>query len=109
MRTRLTAMLASKTLRALVVIVKKMLIAYLMNRKSTVCILCYSVNLFHWTCSVKRRGFKEDWIMEWEMNYLNHYFTDNSKQSITIGIKKRHQSIHFSDDSVTFSCLVFVG
>lgn len=68
MRTRLTAVLASKTLRALVVIVKRMLIAYLMKRKSTVCILCYSVNLLHWTCSVKRRGFKEDWIMEWEMN-----------------------------------------
>ena len=32
------------------------------------CILCYSVNFFHWTCSVKRIGFKEDWIMEWEMN-----------------------------------------
>lgn len=68
MRTRLTAVLASKTLRALVVIVKRMLIAYLMKRKSTVFILCYSVNLFHWTCSVKRRGFEEDWIMEWEMN-----------------------------------------
>ena len=50
------------------VIVKRMLIAYLMKRKSTVFILCYSVNLFHWTCSVKRRGFEEDWIMEWEMN-----------------------------------------